>query len=86
MEHYKKSNGFSIGETVYRLNHYDIEEAVILDIFDDYYSDDEDFICKWVRTDKGFDHLEDIFKDKYLAERKIQFKKDAYDRYVTSRY
>lgn len=83
MEHYKEWNGFSISEKVYVLNHYDIEKATILDIFDDYYTDEDDFICKWVETDKGFDHLEDVFKDRCLAERAIERKKSAYDSYVT---
>lgn len=86
MKHYKEWNGFKILQTVYRLNYYVIEEAIILDIYDDNYSDDEDFVCKWVKTNKGHDHLEDIYETEYQAKLAVQRKKDAYDRYVTSRY
>ena len=86
MKHYKEYNGFKIGDKVFRLDYYTIEEAYIKDIFDDYYSDDEDYICKCVRTNRGFDHLEDVYKNEQDAEYGIQSKKDSYDRYVTSRY
>lgn len=83
---YKEWNGFKVSQKVYRLNHYDIEEATILEIYDDYYSDEDDFKCKWVKTDKGHDHLEDIYLTEQQAKYGIENKKDAYDRYVTSRY
>jgi hypothetical protein len=86
MKHYKECNGFKVLQTVYILNYYDIEEAMILDIYDDKYSDDEDFLCKWVKTDKGPEHLEDIYETEHQTRLAIQGKKDAYDRYVTSRY
>lgn len=86
MKQYKEVNGFKLGDKVYQLNHYDIEEATILEIYDDYYSDEDDFMCKWVKTDRGHDHLEDVFKERFLAERKVQSKKDSYDNYVTRGY
>lgn len=86
MKHYREADGFKIGDKVYRLNHYTIEEVYILDIYDDYYSDDDNFICKWVKTDRGHDHLEDVYTEKFYAEARIQSKKDSYDRYVTRGY
>jgi hypothetical protein len=86
LQHYQEANGFKIGDIVYRLNHYTVEEAYIQDIFDDYYSDDENYICKWVKTNKGYDHLSDIYTNRVYAERKIQEKKETYDRYVTRGY
>lgn len=89
MEHYKEHNGFKVGQTVYILNYYDIEETVILDIYDDFYDDEEDYKCKWVKTDRGDEHLEDIYETERQAEYGIQNKqnkKDSYDRYVTRGY
>lgn len=85
-KHYKEYDGFKVGDKVFRLNYYTVEETYIEDIFDDNYSDDVDFICKWVKTDRGYDHLGDIYKERKYAEDRIQSKKDSYDRYVTRGY
>ena len=86
MEHYKEHNDFKVGQTVYILNYYDIEETVILDIYDDFYDDEEDYKCKWAKTDRGNERLEKIYETKRQAEYSIQNEKDSYDRYVTRIY
>lgn len=86
LKHYKESNGYKIGDKVFVLDYYDIKETYIEDIFDDYYSDNDNFICKWVKTNRGYDHLEDVYKEERFAINRIQSKKDAYDRYVTRGY
>jgi len=96
MKHYKKVNyyghTYKLYEKVYILDHYDVREHIIIDIFDDYFSDDSDYICKCVYTtspygtDKRFNYLKDIYLDEQSAKYGIQNKKDTYDRYVTSRY
>jgi hypothetical protein len=57
-----------------------------LEIYDDNYSDEDDFKCKWIRTNRGHYRLEDIYETERKEEYGVQNKKDAYDRYVTSRY
>ena len=83
---YKEWNGFKLHQKVYILDCYDIIEATILEIFDDYYSDEDDFKCKWVRTDRGHERLENVYETERQAEYGVQNKKDAYDRYVTRGY
>ena len=92
LKHYKEYDGFKIGDTVYILEVYTVKEKVIRDIFDDYYSDDCDYIVKCCfltspyGTDGTWEHLEDVYETKKIAEYHIQGKKDAYDRYVTRGY
>ena len=96
MKHYTKvdygSHTYKLRDKVYVLDYYTIKEKIITDIFDDYYSDDSDYICKCVYTttpygtDRSFDHLEDIYLTETSAKWGIQVKKDAYDRYVTRGY
>ena len=80
---YKEYDGYKVGDTIFYLSHYTVEEATILEIYDDYYSDDGDYICKWVKHTGGHDHLSDVYHEERFAEYSIQSKKDAYDRYVT---
>jgi hypothetical protein len=43
---YKEWNEFKLYQTVYILDYYDIKEVTILEIYDDNYSDEDDFKCK----------------------------------------
>jgi hypothetical protein len=83
---YIEWNGFKLYQTVYILDCYNIVKTNILEIYDDYYSDEDNFKCKWVRTDRGHERLEDVYETEREAEYRVQNKKDAYDRYVTSIY
>ena len=86
MEHYKEADGFKLHDEVYILDYHDIRKTYIIDIFDDYYEDESDYICKHVKTEYGTDRLEDVYKDIRDAERRVQSKKDNYDAYVTRGY
>lgn len=80
---YQEYNGYKVGDTIFYLEHYTVREATILEIYDDYESNDENYICKWVRHTGGHDHFSDVYHERTFAENRIQEKKDSYDRYVT---
>jgi hypothetical protein len=72
---YNEYSGYKVGDIIFYLDHYTIREATILEIFDDYYDDDENYICKWVKHTGGCDHFSDVFNERYFAENRIQSKK-----------
>lgn len=53
MKHYQEvdywGNTYKLHDKVYILDYYDIKKHYIEDIFDDYFSDDSDYICKCMR-------------------------------------
>ena len=83
---YKEYNGYKVGDSIFYLDYYTARENTILEIYDDYYSDEDNFTCKWVRYYGGCSRLSDIYDTEREAEYGIQNKKDAYDRYVTRGY
>jgi hypothetical protein len=86
MKHYKEVDGFKLYDEIYILDHHTIIRTNIIDIFDDYFSDESDYICKFVKTGHGTHRLEEISDSERIAEYRVQNKKDSYDRYVTRGY
>jgi hypothetical protein len=77
---------FNTGDEVYILDDYTPVKTNIEYFYDDTYSDNDDYMTTWVKTTNGHHHLDEIFKDEQDAERRIQSKKDSYDRWSTSRF
>lgn len=83
-----------VGDAVWILDMYEPIEKVIKEIYEDYEHNESDFKIKWVTVSDWFgsrvgereERLEDVYESEREARWHIQGKKDAYDRYVTSRY
>lgn len=75
-----------IGDKIYVLEHHDIEEAYVEEIYEDYEEDESMRKCKWVKHSRGDDRMRDVYETEYMAERAVEMKKIAYDHYVTRGY
>jgi len=94
MEHYKevdfRNQHYKIGDKVWTLDGGKRRLQYLIDIFDDKYSDDSDYITKCCYTSnerygmsKSFNHLEEVYHDEWDAKRAESRWKDNYDSYVT---